>query len=352
MENSEKRFSTTTISSAMLMAAGLGTRLKPFSERLPKPLLPVMGVPIAQFALDLLEGTSVSRIVANIHHKPELAREGLARLDRGSRELRISDESSQLLGSGGGMRKALPDLGPGAFFLLNGDVMYDVDLAALEARHAMLRRQWGVSMTLSVLERGPGSYREILVDPATGLAKGVGDARVGRPFFASVAIVESEALAHLPEGSVQDFTSAVMIPEMQRGRVGIHWIEAAPWFDMGSPESWQGAHDSLIGMLENGRAPLRWRRRIEAVSSRRNSGIWISRNARTPSSIMNWTGPAFWDGQGPAPRALGPSAALYGRAPHEEPLEKGIGLGGTWVRCPSPTGLEAWSVCGPSSRLA
>jgi NDP-sugar pyrophosphorylase family protein len=60
----------------MLMAAGLGTRLRPFTEMEPKPLLPVMGIPMAQFAVDALVATGVRHVVANVHFKPERARAG------------------------------------------------------------------------------------------------------------------------------------------------------------------------------------------------------------------------------------------------------------------------------------
>src|SRR5688500_7784184 len=96
----------------MLMTAGLGTRLRPFTEIAPKHLLPVMGVPMAQFAVDLLARFGVSRIVCNVHHRADLAVPALKALEHGpGTSIEISDESQLLLGSAGGIRKALPLLG-------------------------------------------------------------------------------------------------------------------------------------------------------------------------------------------------------------------------------------------------
>jgi MurNAc alpha-1-phosphate uridylyltransferase len=103
----------------MLMSAGLGTRLKPFTDLEPKALIPVMGVPTAQFSLDALAQAHVETIVANIHHQAEKARAGLESLERGNARLVISDESALLMGSGGGIAKALPNFGHRPFYWLN-----------------------------------------------------------------------------------------------------------------------------------------------------------------------------------------------------------------------------------------
>src|SRR4051794_13663614 len=103
----------------MLMAAGRGTRLRPFTDLAPKPLLPLLGVPMAQFAVDALAQAGVPRIVANIHHHAAATRAGFAALDLAGTELVFSDESAELLGSAGGIQKASPLLGEGPFFLMN-----------------------------------------------------------------------------------------------------------------------------------------------------------------------------------------------------------------------------------------
>src|SRR4051812_48037749 len=107
----------------MLMAAGLGTRLRPFTDRYSKPMLPLLGSPMAAFAYDAVRAAGVEKVVANVHHLAAATEAGLFALrEPGGPRIEISDESSLLLGSAGGLRQAAPKLG-GPFFLVNGDVL-------------------------------------------------------------------------------------------------------------------------------------------------------------------------------------------------------------------------------------
>src|SRR4051794_34692208 len=98
----------TSISTAMIMAAGVGSRLRPFTDLKAKALLPVLGIPVIQFQMDSLVHSGVSRLVVNVHHHAVSTQEGLQSLDRGASALQTSDESGLLLGSAGGIRNALP----------------------------------------------------------------------------------------------------------------------------------------------------------------------------------------------------------------------------------------------------
>jgi MurNAc alpha-1-phosphate uridylyltransferase len=108
--------------SAMVLAAGLGTRMHPLTERMPKPLVPVGGKPLLDHVLDRLAGANVERAVVNVHHMADRIVEHV----RGRRrpEIVISDERAGLLGTGGGVVKALPALGDGPFFHLNADTIW------------------------------------------------------------------------------------------------------------------------------------------------------------------------------------------------------------------------------------
>ncbi len=88
------------------MAAGLGTRLRPFTQYRNKTLFPLMGVPIAQYALDAFSELKVKDTIVNVHHLPDFTRKALGELDWGGMHYGISDESKRLLGSAGGLRFA------------------------------------------------------------------------------------------------------------------------------------------------------------------------------------------------------------------------------------------------------
>ncbi|HZP70172.1 MAG TPA: nucleotidyltransferase family protein [Pseudolabrys sp.] len=108
--------------SAMVLAAGLGTRMRPLTDTLPKPLVKVAGKPLIDHVLDRLADAGVDKAVVNVHHFAELLIRHLASRQRP--QVAISDERGLLLGTGGGVRKALPQLGDAPFFHINADTIW------------------------------------------------------------------------------------------------------------------------------------------------------------------------------------------------------------------------------------
>jgi MurNAc alpha-1-phosphate uridylyltransferase len=111
-----------TPKTAMVLAAGLGTRMRPLTDNLPKPLVPVAGEALIDHVLDRLVEAGVERAVVNVHH---FAEQMMDHLDsRTDPQIVISDERGLLLDTGGGVVKALPELGAEPFFHLNADTMW------------------------------------------------------------------------------------------------------------------------------------------------------------------------------------------------------------------------------------
>ena len=106
----------------MVLAAGLGTRMRPLTERRPKPLLEVGGKALIDHVLDRLADAGVERAVVNVHHFAEQIERHLAA--RTKPHIVISDERGLLLGTGGGVAKALPALGEAPFFHINSDTIW------------------------------------------------------------------------------------------------------------------------------------------------------------------------------------------------------------------------------------
>jgi MurNAc alpha-1-phosphate uridylyltransferase len=107
---------------AMVLAAGLGTRMRPFNGQLPKPLVTVGGKALIDYVLDRLAQAGVERAVVNVHHMAEAIERHLASRQRP--QIVISDERAELLGTAGGVVKALPQLGGGPFFHVNSDTVW------------------------------------------------------------------------------------------------------------------------------------------------------------------------------------------------------------------------------------
>jgi len=107
---------------AMVLAAGLGERMRPLTDKLPKPLVPVAGKPLLDHVLDRLADQGVERAVVNVHYLADLIENHLA--PRRKPQIVISDERAKLLNTGGGVVKALPKLGAEPFFHINSDTIW------------------------------------------------------------------------------------------------------------------------------------------------------------------------------------------------------------------------------------
>jgi MurNAc alpha-1-phosphate uridylyltransferase len=107
---------------AIVLAAGLGTRMRSYNGHIPKPLVQIGGKPLIDYSLDRLADAGVERAVVNVHHLADAVERHLA--PRRQPQIVISDERGALLGTGGGIAKALPQLGDAPFFLVNSDTVW------------------------------------------------------------------------------------------------------------------------------------------------------------------------------------------------------------------------------------
>ena len=117
----------------MIFAAGLGTRLKPLTDTMPKALVPVGGRPLLWHVIMKLKDSGFERIVVNVHHFAQQIIDYLAANQNFGLDIRISDESEKLLETGGGIKKALPLFDPHSPILIhNVDILSNVDLSQLD----------------------------------------------------------------------------------------------------------------------------------------------------------------------------------------------------------------------------
>ncbi len=144
---------------AMLFAAGLGTRLKPFTENAPKALAVVNGKTLLERNIIYLRDAGVEDVVINVHHYPEMIRECLTQHNNFDCNILISDETDHLLETGGGLKKAWPLLdGAESVLVMNVDILTDLDLKALIEYHKRSARL----ATLAVMDRD--STRKLALD--------------------------------------------------------------------------------------------------------------------------------------------------------------------------------------------
>jgi MurNAc alpha-1-phosphate uridylyltransferase len=110
------------IENAMVLAAGLGTRLRPITDTMPKPLVPIAGKPMIDYVLDLLEAAGVTTAAVNVHHFAGQMEAHLVQRSRPS--IVISDERAALMNSGGGLAKGLKLLSEGPVLVMNADLFW------------------------------------------------------------------------------------------------------------------------------------------------------------------------------------------------------------------------------------
>lgn len=139
---------------AMVLAAGLGTRMRPLTDAIPKALVPVAGKPLIDHVLDRLRDAGVERAVINVHHFADQVEDHLAR--RRDLQVVISDERAALLDSGGGIRHAADKLGPDPILVANIDSLWlEGERPALET----LKGAWDpadMDILLLLVPRGQG----------------------------------------------------------------------------------------------------------------------------------------------------------------------------------------------------
>lgn len=330
---------------AMLMSAGLGTRLMPFTNFTTKSLIPVFGIPVVQFLLDLLRFSGVKKIVMNVHHHAMSAQKEFRKLDYTGSDLIISNEERTLLGGAGGLREALKLIGSEALFVLNSDIICDIDLLQLAEHHKKLKMKHGVVLTWAIFQKSPlgREYPEIIFDRNSLIMHSIKPSSLDyHPYFVGVAILEPEALSYVPEEGFADLLTSVVNPMIEKRKVGVFLTDGI-WYDIGSPLFWLDTHIRLINRLETGFFPSPisklWRKRIERENIRIQDRVWISKNKTCSLKLIkNWESPCYFHSKEEkknVPNFFGPCSILYEPENFQKYsstfYQNGIGFGGEWV---------------------
>lgn len=224
---------------AMLLAAGYGTRFQPVTFTIPKPLIPVCNRPLIGWPIESFLAQGVSDFVVNLHHLPDAIRDHLPRAFPQAR-FEFSFEP-EILGTGGGVRRARPMLeGDGEFFLANGDTIQSVPVDAL-------RRARGDALAaLTLRHPPPGDYFTPVFyenGRVTGFGSGTGEALM----FAGSHLISTRAFDIMPDKDVFGIVNELYQPLLQRGESIAAVVDAAPWFDIGTPRRYLAASRALCG---------------------------------------------------------------------------------------------------------
>lgn len=226
---------------AMILAAGLGTRLRPLTNTIPKPLLPLDGRPLIEWNLLLLRRHGVRDVIINIHHLGEQITQALGDGSRLGMALRFSREPV-ILGTGGGLKQAESFFGSEPFFVLNGDTLVDLDL------DAVLRMQGaGRAVATMVLREDPDVERwgpvEVDADERILRINGRGrreGAAVTRLMFAGIHLMDRSLLGRVPVGKESSIIEAY-VQALGDGAVIRGYRMTGYWSDIGTAASYEQA---------------------------------------------------------------------------------------------------------------
>jgi NDP-sugar pyrophosphorylase family protein len=222
---------------AMVLAAGRGTRLAELDLGVPKALVEIGGEPLLARQLRYLHANGVGRVVVNAHHLSEAIESFAAeyRSAAGGPELVVLVEPA-LLGTAGGVRNALDQLGEGAFVVLYGDVLFEQPLEPLVRSH----RERGALATLAVYESDSLHGKGVISADASGRITGFvehGDFEPGARGLvnAGLYVLEPALVAALQPGLPADFGHDLFPAALARGdHLAVHML-AAPVLDVGTP---------------------------------------------------------------------------------------------------------------------
>jgi mannose-1-phosphate guanylyltransferase len=258
----------------MIMAAGIGTRLRPLTDLMPKPMAPIANRPALYHILRLLHAHGFREVVINLHHLPDVIRGYFGDGTALGMRLEYSFEP-ELLGTAGGVKRNGEYLGGDTFLIMSGDALTDVDLTGLVAAH----RRYGSIATMAVKEVADPSLYGVVVsddeDRVVGFQeKPTREEARSRLCNCGMYVFEPEILDHIPAGQFDDFGKRVF-PDLLRQGVPFHaHTIGAYWSDVGNlNEYMRGNGDALARRVD-----------VEIPGVEIRPGVWVDDEAQIAAS--------------------------------------------------------------------
>lgn len=222
---------------AMLLAAGLGTRLRPYTNIRPKPLFPVLNRPLIHILIDMLHDAGSTKIVVNGHHLKHLVREAVKMYPDISFQ-----EETDILGTGGALRQALAEFSHEPVVVMNGDIFHNVDLKKLYQLHIRA----GNRVTLAVHDYP--QFNTIAVDheqirtffPGKTISKN------NLLAFTGIHIINPDVIQEIPAGQFHHIIDLYEELVIQQDKIGIVRVDESYWRDIGTPEDYLQLHCELL----------------------------------------------------------------------------------------------------------
>jgi len=255
---------------AMILAAGFGTRLLPYTQTLPKPLFPVLNKPLLLATIERLQRLGFQKIIVNCHHLQEQI---VAKIDNTPGVLVQREE--EILGTGGGLRRALSLMDDTPLLITNGDIYHMVDMLDLYRYH--VTHSFQVTMAMHDFSR----FNSVQVADDRVIAFG----RKGEKntlAFTGIHVIDPEILSMVEDG-VKSCIIDLYRRLLQAGKpINCYRVDGNFWTDMGTPDDYLSLH----GLLLQGLVPT-WSELTGGVSGENpyTSPYFVHKDTKIPDTV-------------------------------------------------------------------
>ena len=230
----------------MILAAGYGKRMLPLTRVLPKPLIPVAGIPGIDYSINLLKEFGIKEIIINTHHKKEELVSGLTKRWHDEVDIQFSHEET-LLGTAGGIKKAEDFLKNGSFIVINSDILIDIDLKEAVGLHKSKKAL--ITMVLRKDENAD-RYGIIGIDKDKRVERFLkaGSDRTGltETMFTGIQIFEPEIFDKIPAGRPCHISDEVYPLLIKEGAPVFGFVTENYWIDIGNHKRYLKANDDML----------------------------------------------------------------------------------------------------------
>jgi mannose-1-phosphate guanylyltransferase len=224
---------------AFVLGAGLGTRLRPLTNLVPKPLLPIFGKPLITFALDHLRQAGIEKFWINSHHLPENFAAQFPRSEYEGASLELVYEPD-VLETGGGIKNIEHRIGDETFVVYSGDILTDLPIDRLIDEHRAKDNDVTLALRTTAFSKSVHWRRE--TGRITDLLGAIGSSDPGEFDFAGISVWNSSVFPRIPPGVRISFIPIIIEWMKSGGKIGGMPLEESRWFNLGSRKEYLSAH--------------------------------------------------------------------------------------------------------------
>lgn len=267
---------------AIIIAGGLGTRLRPLTYNTPKPIVPVVNRPFIVHQIEHLVKHGVDEIILSLHYLPDEIKKILGDGRQWGIKINYSIEEHPL-GTAGAVKNADKFFDSGPMVIFNGDVLTDINISKVVNFHREKRAR--VTLTLTEVE-DPTPFGLILTDKEGRVTKFIEkpgwNVVTAKTINAGIYVVDPKIFANVPKGKEHSFERELYPALLEKGEPIFGFLSKAYWIDIGNPEKYKEAHQAI----------LRGEVAVKIFGTRIEGKIWLGKDTH-PDPKVKLLGPCI-----------------------------------------------------------